>query len=537
MVLNKRISFVLFLVLLVGLNSCRRSLESPNWDVNILSPVVYTTLTLDDLLPDSLTQVNPDSSITLVFDNTVYRFALDTLIDVPDTTILSTYTTPQIGLQIAPGATVFSNSDEFEYNVGDVELLEMKVRGGFINVSMTSSVPEDIVVTYTLTSSGFGDAGGQPLQMITTVPAATNGTTTIQTSTDISGYWFDLTGPSQNKFNTFTTSVLVQNAITSDTLNVQGGLSINLENSFVDIVPSYARGYFGQRIVEVPFSTSNFDGFSSIVSGSVDIDQVDVVLELINGVGIDLQASITALTAINNTSGQSVSLNHSVVGSTINMNRAEDLNGWIDVQRYTADLNNGNSNIDQFFEVLPDELGYALGLALNPFGNVSNGNDFIYYESEMAVNMNIELPLCLIASDLTLVDTLTIAVSDTLYSGRINSGVFTIFAENGFPFSADVQLYILDGNGNVLDSLFSNNTVLPATVNTSNYVIGETSSILYLDLPADKADLLYSSNTLLLKTRFNTVDAANGHTKLYDHYKLDIKLVADFEYNIDLNNE
>ena len=43
--------FVTLLCFLTIGFSCRKALEKPTWDVNLLSPLVNTTLTLNDLLP------------------------------------------------------------------------------------------------------------------------------------------------------------------------------------------------------------------------------------------------------------------------------------------------------------------------------------------------------------------------------------------------------------------------------------------------------------------------------------------------------
>ena len=100
---------------------------------------------------------------------------------------------------------------------------------------------------------------------------------------------------------------------------------MDLDNRFVDIIPDYARGYFGQRQVDVPFTTSSFDGFNNIIAGNLDVDQVDVELEIVNGVGVDAQATIQQLSAVNSNSGQIVNLSHSIIGNTVNLSRANDI--------------------------------------------------------------------------------------------------------------------------------------------------------------------------------------------------------------------
>ena len=528
---------LLLAVFAASFSSCRKSLEKPSWDVEMVAPVIRTTLTLGDILPDSLTTVNPDSSITLSFDNTVYRFSLDTLVDVPDTTIFYTYTTPSIQTSIPPGGQIFSNTDEFDYEIDDVELHELKIRSGHIEVSMTSTVPEAITVSYTITSSGYQDQNGPALQVVTTVPAAPNGgSSTITEIHDISGYHFDLTGANQIEFNKLNTTMVVTNAVTSDTLHISGGLTVSIDNSFVDVIPEYARGYFGSRDIDIAPTTAEFDAFNAVIGGSLDIDDIDVELEIRNGVGVDATATIHQLSAINTTSGAAVNLSHSAIGNVISIDRAEDFNGWVDVKTWSAQMDPANSNIDHFFEVLPNQMGYNLDLAINPLGNISGSNDFIYYDSELVTDLKVNIPLCLIASDLTLADTLDVEIRDTSYAGRVNRGEFTVYSENGFPFDANIQLFILDDAGNALDSLFTDNLILAASVDNNNDVTAITSSTQTIDIPESKADLLYESNRLAMVVRFNTVDANNGHTKLYSHYALDLKLVADFEYTVDLND-
>ena len=58
--------------------------------------------------------------------------------------------------------------------------------------------------------------------------------------------------------------------------------------------------------------------------------------------------------------------------------------------------------------------------------------------------MAVDFPLSLIATDLVLVDTTTLTLNAE--NNPIKNGSLTLFAENGFPFDADIQIYILDKN-------------------------------------------------------------------------------------------
>ena len=58
------------------------------WDVAILTPLVQGELSIVDLLPDSITQINSDESVTLVFRENLlsYNFAEEN-ISIPDTIV------------------------------------------------------------------------------------------------------------------------------------------------------------------------------------------------------------------------------------------------------------------------------------------------------------------------------------------------------------------------------------------------------------------------------------------------------------------
>ena len=56
---------LLFITLtLILLFNCKRK-EDTSWDIDVLSPVVKTTLTIDDLVEDSILSINSDNTVDL----------------------------------------------------------------------------------------------------------------------------------------------------------------------------------------------------------------------------------------------------------------------------------------------------------------------------------------------------------------------------------------------------------------------------------------------------------------------------------------
>ena len=83
----KKIDLII-LILLSTLFSCKHELEKPSWDVNLLAPLIKSTLSIENIVGDSSVQVNPDSTISIVYRTNLYQFSLDSLIAIPDTNII-----------------------------------------------------------------------------------------------------------------------------------------------------------------------------------------------------------------------------------------------------------------------------------------------------------------------------------------------------------------------------------------------------------------------------------------------------------------
>lgn len=82
--MNKRYFYILILIL-IGFFACRKEFQKPSWDIGLSVPLFNASLTIGDIIPDSLTGDGSDSLISLVWENEIYRFSLDSFISMPDT--------------------------------------------------------------------------------------------------------------------------------------------------------------------------------------------------------------------------------------------------------------------------------------------------------------------------------------------------------------------------------------------------------------------------------------------------------------------
>ena len=79
---------ILLLLLSVSVfSACRRSLDT-GWDTRYLAPIVTGELDVYDLVPDSLSEINDDESVTIVYQSQLLNYNLtEEAIEIPDTSV------------------------------------------------------------------------------------------------------------------------------------------------------------------------------------------------------------------------------------------------------------------------------------------------------------------------------------------------------------------------------------------------------------------------------------------------------------------
>lgn len=523
---------LLFFCCSVVFYSCRKEAEHPSWDTEILAPIVNASLNLNHLLPGSVLQSNADSSMKIVYEGDIYKISMDTLFSIQDTTIVKSFNIP-FQYKFGPGDDVIVNNvSETTYNLGGPQLRSVIIKQGFVNFKVSSLIEEKTDFVYKIPCATLG---GIPFQVNVVVPAAVGNTPGEYNHTyDLSGYTISLTGIANNKINTIYTSFSAGINDQGDSVLVSPSDLLTVTNTFSDMLPYYAKGYFGTNTLDIGPAFTDFTMFNRIVDGTIQLEDVNFDLKLENPIGMDARVYINNLASINTRTGNSINLVNSIIGSPININRASESGTTVYPTYANFPLTTSNSNIKPMMENLPNKFGYSLQIVTNPLGNVSGSNDFIYADKLLKATMSMEIPLSLIATNLTLEDTLDLNIQTSEGSQNIHSGTLTLYAKNGFPFDASVQLYMLDENNNVSDSLYtSTNTISQALLNSNLRVIAKKPTKLVTPVSENKMKLLYNTKKVKLKVKFNTASQSQ-YIKIYSDYSIDIQLIGDINYTIQL---
>jgi len=504
------------------LSSCRKEIN-PHWKTDILAPILVSTIDIGDIFNDSNTVANPDNSISLVLNEVFDMKLADSAVAMGDTISNEAFNVPVI-LTVIPGQKVIKKYSNTQLDFGEMQLTKSKASKAKIKFNVRSGIKQPLLISYKLYSA---TKDGIVYETMQEVPGASDTAfATLEQFIEFDDYMLDLTGSGHDTYNTIYALTTVWLHPDADTVLVYPADSISIVSTFDEFVPEYVSGYLGQMTMETRESTA-LHSFDKLKSGSFDLENTKAEIDIYNYVGADVSIDVVDISTIRNNPKQRVVLNHSIVGSSINLIRASESNN----PDYPAYPNHkhydiSNSNLDKMIEIMPDSICYSMKAELNPLGNMSSGNDFLYFDRTIKANLNLEIPLEFSATNLVFENIEDISFSDKVIGGGLN-----IYVENMFPFDFEVQFYILNSKNQIIDSLINgSNSLIESGIPVNEIVKTPTLTILTVQLTEQLISELKQSNNMLIRFKVNS--EYNLVYKLYDHYKTDVKIVGDFEYEI-----
>ncbi len=443
-------------------------------------------------------------------------------------------------IAIFPSQDIISQNQELTQNIGNGRLFTfVDCNSGQLKVTITNAIRQPLRLTYKLL--GAYDKFGHPLTAISNVPAAQNGQLGIvNQSYDLTGYSINLTGNNGTKFNTYTQIVIAHIDSTGIQTEISSTDSVHLQYFIQNIKPNYIKGYGGRDTISYtgtsPFSFASL--FSSSAPNALRFNKASISLSIDNGIGIDGTVQINNLVSMN-ANGASVSLTDNspnpIIGRPLYIGRATDFPLTPNVT--TFNLNSASSNINDFISNLPSQIKYNVLIKTNPHGNTGTYSDFAYLTSGMNVNLNVNIPLSVMANNLILKDSFNFSLG---YSQKdvanILNGTLHLIVNNKFPLQANITLLAYDNNWNLLDTLLSNAQVDAAPVNSACRATQPTKSILNVAASAQVIDKLRTASHAVMTVVFNTRSSnatCNGQfLNIYSDYNIAATITGDFNYKV-----
>ena len=434
------------------------------------------------------------------------------LIDYSDA-IITTITISDLGITeataIFPEQQLTETFKEHTFDLNGPQIEEVGIKEGTVSINVLSTLPNGKMI-YNIPSLKKNGASFTSGDMI--IPEATN---TNLTSFDFNfeGFVLDLTGE-EGRVGGDTVNTIYTESYTF--IDYTGTLeTINHTDSFYsfidfDLTPEYAKGYMGQDTIEIESQENNLNLFNNINATHIELEEVNVKLKIDNYIGADFQIELIELKGKNENTNNEVTL---INNEILNVNRASLSNNNLPIQKTTSEL---IIPAEELINILPNKITSAANIYLNPNGP-SVIQDFFYPEYSIEASMSIDIPLSLIAENLTFTDTTEVNLPNS--EEYIIENIY-LHIDNGLPLEANLKLILLAENNVVLDTLLNDEKINAGQVNAENIVTHSASttvSMNYTDFQ-DVKKMISISNF--------TTQPSNEFVNIYSHYNLGITLSA-----------
>jgi hypothetical protein len=498
-------------------------LSKTEWDPNIAVPLVYSSLTVQNLLikNSATTSIVVDDSnfCTLVYKSSLLSIRADSLIQLPDQPFPSysgSLTPAQITILNAAHTVTAAYSQTVTFNTGPNNPLIDSVgfNSGNLNISLNSGFTYSGQLIITIPA-----AKKNGIAFSQTLPFTYTGTTPViaAASYNLTGYKVDMTmgGTTSNQFvvNYSMTLNGAGTALPTDMITFNGSMgNLHFDKIFGDIGQLSLFSKDQDTIAITIFK-------NSLGTGSFTIANPSVKITVLNSYGVPIQGNIPTLEGYNPPATNFIitgvpspvpilSPNLTQIGQTLADSFA---------------LTKSNSNIAAVVNNDPKFLISKVTAMTNPAGPTHT--NFVLDSSHCKVNIEADLPLYGTASNFSLIDTVQLSMS-SVNSNNIQWALFRIYTLNGFPMDINVQAYFVDSLYKKLDSLIIPNQLIvkSGVLNAAGMVIASTPNTYNTTLTPQRLANLKTTKYMLIKSVEATTNNGSTNVKIYSTYRLDVKI-------------
>jgi|TARA_B110000259_G_scaffold185333_1_gene234140 hypothetical protein len=415
-----------------------------------------------------------------------------------------------------PDQEITQKLQEHIFDLKGAQIHEIGIKEGSVSIFATSTITDTGRIVFnipSLTKNGIG------FTTENIVPPTNNGQF-AQFDFNFDNYTLDLTGKENriggDTINTIYTELFSYIDSTGELVSLNQSDSFYYYTEF-NIIPEYAKGYLGRDTITFGPESIELDQFNSILSGDIDFESVELNVNIENFIGADGQLTFFTLNSENTNNGTIANIGidentgNNILNNNYLINQATLSNSSLPIisssQSITTDAN-------LLLDILPNKLNFSGEFILNNQNNI-NYNQFVYLDKIVNSNINIKLPLSILADKIVLQDTIEINNSNDLEFKTIFLKII-----NGFPLSAISNLISLDENKNFIDSIIHNFSLPSATVEYGHvYQNSETT------LEINNLDISNSSY-LIFTTELSTSNI-NNFVNIYSHYNLELILSGE----------
>ncbi|MCB0804794.1 MAG: hypothetical protein KDC05_03295, partial [Bacteroidales bacterium] len=442
---NKFNVFLVFMSVIM-LGSCDKDRPEPSWNVDVLAPLLVDTIRITDVISDTLINTNPDYSVSFVFNKKLYEVNVDSLVKLPDTLFNFSFSLEYLPnpVTLQPGDTiieeVFDWPLDFEsFGIDGVKMDEGWIRSGNVIFEVFNQSETDLLASFGINSAVRNETD----TFLVSEKVPDGGL--IGETYDFSGYRLDLTGMDGDEFNLlnyYLALIVHPDEPSAISLNPTDSFSVNVY--FEDVILDYGHGYFGRETYHFGPETYPFTFFDDLDLQGFGIEAADVNLVIGNTYGMESNLVIQEVTAINNTTGENVSLEGSLMNEELFVEKATEASpGSGIVDPFIAIFDFSDSNFPELISIMPDELTYSLTVETNVLEDSTDLSNFFYYEKPIGVYAEVDISQGVNIEDM-FVENRVAWYGGNVELDKVQKGTLKLNFTNGFPFNFDVKMFLED---------------------------------------------------------------------------------------------
>jgi len=502
----------------------------------LVAPLIYGSMNLKDLVEkvDSngfIDEFSDEPNVGLLY--LAYRdsFSVDTTVQVPNNLFTENYIDSEIKtptwLASAVDDTVtFFKTELFTFELdGNDRVDSIQIKGGEMVIDVMSSFEHRGLLT--ISSPQILDANRDTFSTVIVISDPSGNFTDNQVFMS-DGYCI--------KSDTVNDTNFVKINYRLDLIN--SGSIINPDDecliltNFKDMDFYSVFGFIDSRdlIVESgSFEISLFEDNPDLAAIIFNDPRINIFTS--NSVGIPLEVELDSVIATSSRDGSSLELTFTN-GHPFQIG-APGIDQLGERVESAIGINKDSSNIDAILASAPNAITYKIS-GRTKVGDVGDKH-FILDTSTIDLTLEVLLPLDLKSSGYAFHDTIDFGGTDMVDTSLIEYAEVTVTTRNELPVELGLQVYLLDSNLAVFDSIFIDDNILLAAsqVDDQGVLVQGMEEISTVAITSDKVGKLQSATYLLVEARVITSEMGNKFVKFFSDYSLDFELsiLANFRIN------
>ena len=440
---------------MVGLSGCKKiNQNDTNWTTSNSIPIGQTYIEASELLNFNFIDSNSDEELFLNLLEKNINFEIDSIFTIPDTTFIYSLDSLDIANINIPGGTTFEllPSETVSFDLAALNATQFDLKAGKLLIKVQSSLDKSTLLRFKCPSAK--KSTDEINSTIELNPGSISIPSSAELEIDLADYNVNLVF--DNNYNSINYSVSGAVKNLNDTLVINESDFVSVEVSFKDIKPKYLKGSFLYNHIVSNTIIYPQDYIDTRIDGQFDFQEFIFNIDIHNYTGVDIQAKLASIKSFLNNSYTTIQ--SEITQEWINLGRALDSQNELPIATSESiEWNKSNSNLNDLLSPFPDSIILDYEFIINPMGNHSLDNDFIYADKNIAFDVGIFAPMKFSLKDFYFQDTIEFKVSiDSLLRNTSNISL-NLIGLNSFPFEINPKVIFYDAQHSIVDSILAEN--------------------------------------------------------------------------------